>query len=134
MPGLSFSNELISRDEGLHCDFACLLYTKHLINRLSKQEVEKIILDAVEIDPDRRTQDLTEQELSLISNYIIDNKIMVEGDLRRAITNNLKRLQSIRCYRGLRHQRGLPVRGQRTITNARTRKGGRKTVGVVRKS
>jgi len=94
----------------------------------------KEILDAVEIDPDRRTQDLTEQELSLISNYIIDNKIMVEGDLRRGITNNLKRLQSIRCYRGLRHQRGLPVRGQRTITNARTRKGGRKTVGVVRKS
>jgi len=94
----------------------------------------KEILDAVEIDPDRRTQDLTEQELSLISNYMIDNKIMVEGDLRRAITNNLKRLQSIRCYRGLRHQRGLPVRGQRTITNARTRKGGRKTVGVVRKS
>ena len=92
------------------------------------------ILEAVEIDPDRRTQDLTEQELSLISNYIIDNKIMVEGDLRRAITNNLKRLQSIRCYRGLRHQRGLPVRGQRTITNARTRKGGRKTVGVIRKS
>ena len=94
----------------------------------------KEILDAVEIDPGRRTQDLTEQELSLISNYIIDNKIMVEGDLRRAITNNLKRLQSIRCYRGLRHQRGLPVRGQRTITNARTRKGGRKTVGVVRKN
>ena len=94
----------------------------------------KEILDAVEIDPNRRTQDLTEQELSLISNYIIDNKIMVEGDLRRAITNNLKRLQSIRCYRGLRHQRGLPVRGQRKITNARTRKGGRKTVGVVRKS
>ena len=94
----------------------------------------KEILDAVEIDPNRRTQDLTEQELSLISNFIIDNKLMVEGDLRRAITNNLKRLQSIRCYRGLRHQRGLPVRGQRTITNARTRKGGRKTVGVVRKS
>lgn len=94
----------------------------------------KEILDAVEIDPNRRTQDLSEQELSLISNYIIDNKIMVEGDLRRAITNNLKRLQSIRCYRGLRHQRRLPVRGQRTITNARTRKGGRKTVGVVRKS
>ena len=64
----------------------------------------KEILDAVKIDPNRRTQDLTEQELSLISNFIIDNKIMVEGDLRRAITNNLKRLQSIRCYRGLRHQ------------------------------
>ena len=92
------------------------------------------ILEATGIDPDRRTQELNEQELSLISNYIIENKIMVEGDLRRSVTNNLKRLQSIRCYRGLRHQRGLPVRGQRTITNARTRKGGRKTVGVVRKA
>jgi small subunit ribosomal protein S13 len=94
----------------------------------------KNILTATNIDPDRRTMDLNEQELSLISNYIIDQKIMVEGDLRRSITNNLKRLQSIRCYRGLRHQRGLPVRGQRTITNARTRKGGRKTVGVIRKA
>lgn len=93
----------------------------------------KNILKATNIDPNRRTIDLNEQELSLISNYIIDRKIMVEGDLRRMITNNLKRLQSIRCYRGLRHQRGLPVRGQRTITNARTRKGGRKTVGVIRK-
>ena len=94
----------------------------------------KIILEATNIDPNRRTMDLNEQEPSLISNYIIDQKIMVEGDLRRNITNNLKRWQSIRCYRGLRHQRGLPVRGQRTITNARTRKGGRKTVGVIRKS
>ena len=93
----------------------------------------KNILEATNIDPNRRTIDLNEQELSLISNYIIDQKIMVEGDLRRMITKNLKRLQSIRCYRGLRHQRGLPVRGQRTITNARTRKGGRKTVGVIRK-
>ena len=94
----------------------------------------KKILEVTGIDPDRRTQELNEQEISLISNYIIDQKIMVEGDLRRAVTNNLKRLQSIRCYLGLRHQRGLPVRGQRTITNARTRKGGRKTVGVVRKA
>ncbi len=92
----------------------------------------KKILEETGIDPNRRTQELNEQELSLISNHIIDQKIMVEGDLRRTVTNNLKRLQSIRCYRGLRHQRGLPVRGQRTITNARTRKGGRKTVGVVR--
>ena len=94
----------------------------------------KKILEVTGIDPDRRTQDLNEQELSKISNYIIDEKVMVEGDLRRSVTNNLKRLQSIRCYRGLRHQRGLPVRGQRTITNARTRKGGRKTVGVVKKT
>ena len=83
----------------------------------------KAILDATGIDPDRRTSELNEQELSSISNYIIERKLMVEGDLRRAITNNLKRLQSIRCYRGLRHQRGLPVRGQRTRCNSRTRKG-----------
>ena len=94
----------------------------------------KLILEVTGIDPNRRTQDLNEHEISQISNYIIDQKIMVEGDLRRAVTNNLKRLQSIRCYRGLSHQRGLPVRGQRTITNARTRKGGRKTVGVVKKA
>ena len=94
----------------------------------------KKILEVTGIDPNRRTQDLNEQELSKISNYIIDERVMVEGDLRRSFTNNLKRLQSIRCYRGLRHQRGLPVRGQRTITNARTRKGGRKTVGVVKKA
>ena len=75
------------------------------------------ILAATGIDPERRTMDLNEQELSLISNYIIDQKIMVEGDLRRNITNNLKRLQSIRCYRGLRHQRGLPVKLVPSPTN-----------------
>ena len=61
----------------------------------------KKILEVTGIDPDRRTQDLNEQELSKISNYIIDEKVMVEGDLRRSVTNNLKRLQSIRCYRGI---------------------------------
>ena len=65
----------------------------------------KKILEVTGIDPNLRTQDLNEQELSKISNYIIDEKVMVEGDLRRSVTNNLKRLQSIRCYRGLRHQR-----------------------------
>lgn len=94
----------------------------------------KSILEETGIDPNRRAQDLSEQELSQISNVILERKYMVEGDLRRHITSNMKRLQSIRCYRGLRHQRGLPVRGQRTSTNARTRKGGRKTVGVVRKA
>ena len=92
----------------------------------------KSVLEEAEIDPNLRTQDLSEQDLSKITNVIIDRKYLVEGDLRRDVTANLKRLQSIRSYRGLRHQRGLPVRGQRTITNARTRKGGRKTVGVVR--
>ena len=92
----------------------------------------KSVLEEAEIDPNLRTQDLSEQDLSKIMNVILERKYLVEGDLRREVTSNLKRLQSIRSYRGLRHQRGLPVRGQRTITNARTRKGGRKTVGVVR--
>jgi small subunit ribosomal protein S13 len=92
----------------------------------------KSVLEEAEIDPNLRTQDLSEQDLSKITNVILERKYLVEGDLRRDVTSNLKRLQSIRSYRGLRHQRGLPVRGQRTITNARTRKGGRKTVGVVR--
>jgi small subunit ribosomal protein S13 len=110
-----------------------IAYSLRYVYGIGPTRAQKI-LEETGIDPDTRTQELSEQDLSLISNYIIDNKIMVEGDLRRQITNNLKRLQSIRSYRGLRHQRGLPVRGQRTITNARTRKGGRKTVGVVRKS
>jgi small subunit ribosomal protein S13 len=92
----------------------------------------KSVLEEAEIDPNLRTQDLSEQDLSKITNVILERKYLVEGDLRRDVTANLKRLQSIRSYRGLRHQRGLPVRGQRTITNARTRKGSRKTVGVVR--
>ena len=94
----------------------------------------KKILEVTGIDPDRRTQDLNEQELSKISNYIIDEKVMVEGDLRRSVTNNLSVFKAFVVTVGLRHQRGLPVRGQRTITNARTRKGGRKTVGVVKKA
>ena len=94
----------------------------------------KSILEETGIAPNIRTQELSEQELSQISKVILERKYLVAGDLRRTITGNMKRLQSIRCYRGLRHQQGLPVRGQRTITNARTRKGARKTVGVIRKS
>ena len=93
----------------------------------------KIIVQESGLDANRLAQDLSEQELNQLAALITDKKFLVEGDLRRKVTNDLKRLQSIRCYRGLRHQRGLPVRGQRTITNARTRKGARKTVGVVRK-
>ena len=106
-----------------------LRYVYGIGNTLSKS-----ILEEAGIDPNVRTQELSEQELSHISKVILDRKCLVEGDLRRTITGNMKRLQSIRCYRGLRHQQGLPVRGQRTITNARTRKGARKTVGVIRKS
>ncbi len=90
------------------------------------------ILARANIDPNIRAKDLNEQQLSQIVHAIQDGKYVIEGDLRREIGMNLKRLQAIKCYRGIRHLRGLPVRGQRTSTNARTRKGPRKTVGVVR--
>jgi small subunit ribosomal protein S13 len=90
------------------------------------------ILARAEIDPSIRAKDLSEQQLSQIVHAIQDGKYIIEGDLRRELGLNLKRLQAIKCYRGIRHLRGLPVRGQRTSTNARTRKGPRKTVGVVR--
>lgn len=89
------------------------------------------ILAATGVDPDKRVKDLTEEEISKIRDYI-DKNFKVEGDLRAEVQMNIKRLIDIGCYRGLRHVRGLPVRGQRTQTNARTRKGPRKTVGVKR--
>lgn len=92
----------------------------------------KQILEQTEIDPNIRAKDLTDQQLNRIIQAIQENKFVIEGDLRRDIQQNLKRLQGINCYRGIRHRRGLPVRGQRTSTNARTRKGPRKTVGVQR--
>lgn len=90
------------------------------------------ILERAQIDPALRAKDLSEQQISQIVHAIQDGKYVIEGDLRRELGLNLKRLQAIKCYRGIRHLRGLPVRGQRTSTNARTRKGPRKTVGVVR--
>src|SRR5437870_13324210 len=92
----------------------------------------KIILTKANIDPAIRAKDLTEAQLSQIVHAIQDGKYVIEGDLRRELGMNLKRLQGIKCYRGVRHMRSLPVRGQRTQTNARTRKGPRKTVGVTR--
>jgi small subunit ribosomal protein S13 len=92
----------------------------------------RVILDKALIDPSLRAKNLTEQQLSQIVHAIQEGKYLIEGDLRRELGLNLKRLQAIKCYRGIRHLRGLPVRGQRTQTNARTRKGPRKTVGVVR--
>ena len=92
----------------------------------------KAILDKAKIDYSIRAKDLTEQQISQIVHAIQDGKYVIEGDLRRELGLNLKRLQGIKCYRGVRHLRGLPVRGQRTSTNARTRKGPRKTVGVQR--
>ena len=90
------------------------------------------VLERANIPLGLRAKDLTEQQLSQIVHAIQDGKYVIEGDLRREIGLNLKRLQAIKCYRGVRHLRGLPVRGQRTKTNARTRKGPRKTVGVQR--
>ncbi len=86
------------------------------------------ILAETGIDPNTRTDDLTEEELSKMRDYI-QNNLTVEGDLHREVSQNVKRLMEIGCYRGLRHRRGLPVRGQRTHTNARTRKGPRKQIG-----
>ncbi|GAB4113903.1 MAG: 30S ribosomal protein S13 [Candidatus Caldatribacteriota bacterium] len=90
------------------------------------------ILNEAGVNPDTRVKDLTEDETSKIRD-IIDKKYKVEGELRSEVTNAIKRLMDIGSYRGLRHRRGLPVRGQRTRTNARTRKGPSKTVGVRRK-
>ncbi|MBI3920155.1 MAG: 30S ribosomal protein S13 [Armatimonadetes bacterium] len=96
------------------------------------QTTSKRIIDRVRINPDTRVHDLTEQEISRLRE-VLERDYQVEGDLRREVTTNIKRLIEIGSYRGLRHRRGLPVRGQRTSTNARTRKGPRKTVGVKRK-
>src|SRR2546426_11963667 len=92
----------------------------------------KEILVRANIDPGLRAKDLTEQQLSQMVHAIQDGKYIIEGDLRREIGMTLKRLQGIKCYREIRHLRGLPVRGQRTQTTAQARKGPRKTVGVVR--
>ncbi|MCA9255289.1 MAG: 30S ribosomal protein S13 [Phycisphaerales bacterium] len=87
----------------------------------------RAILKDAQIDENTRAKDLTEDQISHIAS-IIDRNYVVEGQLRRQITQNIARLRDIQCYRGLRHRKGLPVRGQRTKTNARTRKGPKKTV------
>ncbi|UFJ40684.1 30S ribosomal protein S13 [Brevibacillus humidisoli] len=90
------------------------------------------IIAATGVNPDTRVRDLTEDEVSKLREYI-DKNVKVEGDLRREVSLNIKRLMEIGCYRGIRHRRGLPVRGQRTKTNARTRKGPRRTVANKKK-
>ncbi len=92
----------------------------------------KKILAETGVNPDTRVRDLTEEELSKLRDYI-QNNLTVEGDLHREVSQNVKRLMEIGCYRGLRHRKGLPVRGQRTHTNARTRKGPRKQIGGKKK-
>ena len=90
------------------------------------------ILAKANVNPDTRVQDLTDEEVSRIRD-VIEETALVEGDLRREIAMNIKRLQEIGCYRGIRHRKGLPVRGQRTKTNARTRKGPKRTVANKKK-
>ena len=90
------------------------------------------ILAATGVDPDIRVKDLTEEDATKLREYI-DKNYEVEGDLRRNVALNIKRLVEIGCYRGLRHRKGLPVRGQRTKTNARTRKGPKKTIANKKK-
>ncbi|MCI5589717.1 MAG: 30S ribosomal protein S13 [Coprococcus comes] len=90
------------------------------------------ILKAANVNPDTRVRDLTDDEVKRIS-AVIDETQTVEGDLRREIALNIKRLQEIGCYRGIRHRKGLPVRGQKTKTNARTRKGPKRTVANKKK-
>lgn len=93
----------------------------------------QVLCELTGLDPEQRAEELHEDQLNKISEAIIAQNFVVEGDLRREVNANIKRLEAIRSYRGLRHRRGLPVRGQRTQTNARTRKGAKKTVGVMRK-
>ena len=90
------------------------------------------ILEAANVNPDTRCRDLTDDEVKRISE-VIDAEYTVEGDLRREVAMNIKRLQEIGCYRGIRHRKGLPVRGQKTKTNARTRKGPKRTVANKKK-
>ena len=90
------------------------------------------ILESANVDPSTRVKDLTDDEVKRISG-VIDETMMVEGDLRRDVALNIKRLQEIGCYRGIRHRKGLPVRGQKTKTNARTRKGPKRTVANKKK-
>ena len=92
----------------------------------------KRILKEADVNPDTRVKDLTDDEVKKLAEVIAETQ-MVEGDLRREIAMNIKRLQEIGCYRGIRHRKGLPVRGQKTKTNARTRKGPRKTVANKKK-
>ena len=90
------------------------------------------ILAKTEIDPDKRAKDLTEEEIAKLRD-VIENSYTVEGDLRREVALNIKNMIEINCYRGIRHRKGLPVRGQRTKTNARTRKGPAKTIANKKK-
>ncbi|GAB4384618.1 MAG: 30S ribosomal protein S13 [Phycisphaerales bacterium] len=103
-----------------------ILYSLQYIHGIGPKFAADLLAEA-QIDPNVRANELSEQQIALI-NQIIDSNYIVEGALRRQVSQNIQRLRDIRCYRGDRHRRGLPVRGQRTRCNARTRKGRKKTV------
>lgn len=110
---------------------------KHIVISLTYifgigRSTARMILKELGIDETRKTQDLTEEEIVRIREFV-DNQVKVEGDLKREVSQNIKRLIEINSYRGIRHKRGLPVRGQRTHTNARTRKGRKPSVGIKKK-
>jgi small subunit ribosomal protein S13 len=107
-------------------------YALRYIYGIGPAIADRLVKDAG-LNPDVRAKDLDEEQLNKISEAIVEEGILVEGDLRREVSGNLKRLQAIQCNRGIRHRRGLPVRGQRTQCNARTRKARRKTVGIQKK-
>ena len=100
-----------------------------------KDDIEMVekILEKANVNPDTRVRDLTDDEVIAISRVIEESEMLIEGDLRRETAMNIKRLQEVGCYRGIRHRRSLPVRGQNTKNNARTRKGPRKTVANKKK-
>ena len=106
-------------------------YSLRYIYGIGPSRADQILVEAG-VNAETRSQDLTEEQLNKILHVITEHKWVVEGDLRRELAGNLKRLQAISCYRGVRHRKSLPVRGQRTSTNARTRKGPRRTVGVTK--
>ena len=99
---------------------------------IGRSSATRILADAG-VDPDTRVRDLTDEEVSAISRVLDESEMLVEGDLRRDLAMNIKRLQEVGCYRGIRHRKGLPVRGQNTKNNARTRKGPKKTVANKKK-
>ena len=126
-------------EETVHGSYSWCRLTKREKNRnrsylyygIGRPSADKILAQA-NVNPDTRVRDLTDDEVKRLQ-AVIDETMMVEGDLRREIALNIKRLQEIGCYRGIRHRKGLPVRGQKTKTNARTRKGPKRTVANKKK-
>lgn len=111
-------------------DHKKIVYSLRYIYGIGLTKAKSIVAEA-KIDPDKRARDLSSDEINKLARIL--DKYMTEGDLRRQITDNLARLKRVKCYRGIRHIQGLPVRGQRTRSNARTKRGAKRTVGAMTK-